>query len=68
MMNDVAIRAEGLGKRYRLGSGASYHNTLVDLLAASFKSLTARPQRRRSRREEFWALNDVNFEILSRRP
>jgi lipopolysaccharide transport system ATP-binding protein len=50
----VAIQAEGLGKRYRLGGPR--HNTLRDAFAAAF-------QRRSASRESFWALRDVSFAV-----
>lgn len=50
----AAIQAAGLGKRYRLGEPR--HNTLRDAVAAAF-------QRRPARRETFWALRDVSFEV-----
>lgn len=66
--SDVAIRVEGLSKRYRIGAVNS-HRTLREALSESF----ARPmQRIRSRftgeprsatRDAFWALNDVTFEV-----
>jgi lipopolysaccharide transport system ATP-binding protein len=70
-MSDVAIRAEGLGKQYRLGQQESY-KTLRDALArgatAPFRYArsalrpgycsTAKPKS-----EPFWALKDVSFEV-----
>ena len=62
-MSEIAIRAESLSKRYRLGSRERYRtlrDTLMDTLMAPF---------RRSRRsandadENFWALKDVSFEV-----
>ena len=66
-MNDVVIRVENLGKRYRIGERAPYR-TLRDALA---RAVTA-PLRRSSSRSplpggeepnEFWALKDVSFEV-----
>jgi lipopolysaccharide transport system ATP-binding protein len=59
---DVAIAAEGLGKRYRMAGRGMRHNSLVDALSAAFT-----PARRggasASARESFWALRDVSFRI-----
>jgi lipopolysaccharide transport system ATP-binding protein len=50
MSSDVAIRVDGLGKRYRLGGAAT------DLLSE-------RIGRRAPKGEDFWALRDVSLEI-----
>jgi lipopolysaccharide transport system ATP-binding protein len=61
----VAIRAENVGKHYRINHAvqASPYGTLRESLA----DLVTRPFRRRHRAgnvsEEFWALEDVNFDI-----
>ena len=59
-MGDVALRVEGLGKRYRLGAGTAGYATLRD-------SLSVRKLWRRARasqeRPSFWALKDINFEV-----
>ena len=59
-MTDVAIRAEGLSKRYRIG-GARAGRTLRETLSAAARA----PFRRGARalRETIWALKDVSFEI-----
>jgi lipopolysaccharide transport system ATP-binding protein len=60
-MND-AIKAEGLGKRYRvLHKSSIQHDTLRDALADSFRSLWRHDGP--SSVEMFWALKDVSFEI-----
>jgi lipopolysaccharide transport system ATP-binding protein len=62
MGDDVAIRAEGLGKSYRIDhkAGASYRT-----LRESLASLAARGLRRTSgsSHETIWALRDVSFEV-----
>jgi lipopolysaccharide transport system ATP-binding protein len=61
-MGEIAIRAEGLGKSYRIGHEAqANYRTLRESLA----SLAARPLRRASRssHETIWALKDVSFEV-----
>ena len=73
MMNDVVIRAEGLGKKYIIGHELqrSRHNTLRDALSHGARILTrsardllkGRQLISGDEREEFWALKDVDFEI-----
>src|SRR5687767_431680 len=63
-MSDVAIRVEGLGKRYRLGGPRERYSTLRDQIGrwTSLRALL----RRAARAEHltpFWALKDVSFEI-----
>jgi lipopolysaccharide transport system ATP-binding protein len=72
-MNDVVIRAEGLGKKYLIGHQAERagYSTLRDAVSAtagSFARSVADMVRGRQliagdEIEEFWALRDVNFEL-----
>lgn len=64
-MSEVAIRVEGLGKRFRLWhhSGTPRYRTLREDLLAAPRELWARLRRRRVEKEEFWALKDVSFEV-----
>ena len=68
-MSDVAIKVEGLGKKYLLRhqvGGRSRYVTLRDVLADKFKRLIPRDPRsaiRNPKLEEFWALKDVSFEV-----
>jgi lipopolysaccharide transport system ATP-binding protein len=61
MNSDIAIKAQGLGKRYRRGSAR--HNSLRDAM----ENAAARLFRRKSATENepglFWALKDASFEI-----
>ncbi len=62
----VAIRAEGLGKRYRIAAVAERHDTLRERISASLSGLAGRIARRHRDMlgtEELWALRDVSFEI-----
>ena len=64
-MSSIAIRAEGLGKRYKLGSSAPY-KTLRESLPGFVRG-AARKVRSlgsgSSQDEVFWALRDVSFDI-----
>ena len=67
-MSDIAISANRLGKRYRLGAllrQTSIRERLSDTLRAPFRWL--RPNREESNMgpREFWALRDVSFEMRS---
>jgi lipopolysaccharide transport system ATP-binding protein len=59
-MSTPAIRAAGLGKRYRLGEHHSF-GSLRESLVNGVRSVTRR--RSRSERASIWALRDVSFEI-----
>src|ERR1700683_1580526 len=67
-MTDVAIRCEGLAKQYRIGEREPY-GTLRDAITNAFTSpsrLLRSAARHSSNGREalnFWALEDVNFEI-----
>jgi lipopolysaccharide transport system ATP-binding protein len=60
-MTEIAIRAEGLGKKYRIGAAGGTNDTLRDALQAATRNLTRR--RSETRRGEFWALRNASFEI-----
>jgi lipopolysaccharide transport system ATP-binding protein len=55
----LAITAEGLGKRYRIGEQHSSIDTLRDHLMHGLKTLRTG----RTKRETIWALRDVSFEV-----
>src|SRR6266851_9903610 len=65
-MSDVAISAEGLGKRYRIGALAR-QTTLGERLAHAMKApvrwLSSNRNGSSSDRRDFWALRDVSFEL-----
>ncbi len=65
-MADVAIFADKLSKRYRLGTGAHHYGRLTESLSLAF-SAPFRRLRRRSERsigtQEVWALRDVSFQV-----
>ena len=70
-MDDIAIRIEGLSKRYRIGARQEPYKTLRDALtsAASAPFRVARSTFQRSNVQRangpaaIWALKDVSFEI-----
>ena len=57
----VAITAEGLSKRYRIGELQGAYGTLRDSLAHAGRRLVRREHH--ARYEEIWALQDVSFEV-----
>src|SRR5262245_61381980 len=61
----ATITAEGLGKRYLLGTGVE--GTLAEAsearLRAPLRRLFRRPEAHQDPREEIWALRDVSFEL-----
>ncbi|MGD2057286.1 MAG: ABC transporter ATP-binding protein [Anaerolineales bacterium] len=60
-MSDIAIRVEGLSKRYRIGAMPTGYRTLRDSLVSGFKRLSSGELRRE--KETIWALKDVSFEL-----
>ena len=75
-MSDVVIRAEGLSKKFKIGSNQPYHRfseLLTGLGHAAIrvpKKLLSRKQTYNksgavdeTRSDEFWALQDINFEV-----
>jgi lipopolysaccharide transport system ATP-binding protein len=70
-MSNFAVRAENLGKRYRIGAAAQRHDSLrealVHVASTPFRNLGR--LRRLSRfdqddeRDVIWALRDVSFEV-----
>jgi len=69
-MSDVAIRVEGLGKRYRIGAAQVQYDTLRDSVGAAARRAAALPRRLLGRGaadgedpRTFWALRDVSFTV-----
>ncbi len=60
----VAIRVDGIGKRYRIGERVRY-GSLRDLLSQSFGSVLKRARNRQPGRlsDFLWAVRDVSFEV-----
>ena len=61
-MTETAIRAEGLGKRYRIGSLQTGYQTLRDVMVDGARSALKRGSRNRDT-NHIWALREVSFEI-----
>jgi lipopolysaccharide transport system ATP-binding protein len=75
-MSELAIKVEGLSKRYRIGAHQQAYRTLREKLNdtalapfRAMKSATGRnghnskPAIRNTKSETFWALRDVSFEV-----
>ena len=60
-MSDIAIHAENIGKRYRLGTAAIHYPTLRDAISERIQKL----RRMGAPREEeiLWALRNLSFDV-----
>lgn len=64
-MSDLAIRVEGLGKRYQIGAPAMQYRTLRDSFveAARLPARWLRGSRANGNLNSIWALKDVSFDV-----
>jgi lipopolysaccharide transport system ATP-binding protein len=69
-MSDLAVRVENLGKRYNIGQRAHYNTvreSFSSLMSTPFRHLRGLPvaprQSTHFRRNTFWALRNVSFEL-----
>jgi lipopolysaccharide transport system ATP-binding protein len=60
-MTDIVVRAEDLGKRYRIGQMRGAYRTLRDALGE--KARTSLQRLRREQEETIWALRHASFEV-----
>jgi lipopolysaccharide transport system ATP-binding protein len=67
MMSDLAIKVEGISKRYRIGMMYERPDTLRDVIVSSFHRTGRRIKGElKSSREELnhiWALRDISFDV-----
>src|SRR5437870_1519592 len=65
-MSDLAVRAESLGKRYRIGERERYialRDILGSALKAPWRRLRSNGSNSNHRPQHIWALKDVSFEV-----
>jgi lipopolysaccharide transport system ATP-binding protein len=70
-MSYIAVRVDGLSKKYRIGARAKSSDTLRDHIMSNLKSLCGRNSRdapaasagQGGETDTFWALRDVSFEV-----
>ena len=63
MTTDIVIRAQGLGKRYVLGTSRRHVDSFRDLIVQSARAMFKRRQKTAAEAKLFWALKDVGFAI-----
>jgi lipopolysaccharide transport system ATP-binding protein len=61
-MNDIAVSAQGLGKKYKVGLQRDPYGRLTEVLWSSLTSPFKRNAAKECR-DEFWALRDISFDV-----
>src|ERR1043165_4302450 len=61
-MKDVVIRAENIGKRYVLSHGQRESDSLIGSVSGALRNILSRGKN--ISKEDFWALQEVSFEIM----
>ena len=61
-MKELAVRVEGLGKRYRIGAMQTGYRTLRDTLVHRIRAVGK--SRLKQKADTIWALRDVSFELM----
>jgi len=65
-LSSIAIRCEGLSKRYRLGHGGAPYMTLRESLPGLLRGVSRKVRALASgsaHEESFWALRDISFDV-----
>jgi len=62
-MSDIAIRVEGVSKKYRIGLLQTHNDTLRDAIVSKFNRTTRKMEH--GQQDEIWALKDLSFEVHS---
>jgi lipopolysaccharide transport system ATP-binding protein len=63
-MSNIAIRAQHLGKQYRIGTRAAY-GTFREMISAGVRApINWLQGKKRNDSGHFWALEDISFEIM----
>src|SRR5215218_1256656 len=69
-MSDIAIKVEGLSKQYLIGEKQEKYKTLRDTIIETatlpyrkLRTLMSGAQSQEVKKEEFWALNSISFEV-----
>jgi lipopolysaccharide transport system ATP-binding protein len=62
-MSDLAIRAEDLGKKYRIGMQAARYRTLRDSIAGALRRPMQALSQRGGPTNTIWALDGVSFDV-----
>jgi lipopolysaccharide transport system ATP-binding protein len=62
-MGDIAIRVDGLSKKYEIGALKHRHDTLRDSIVESLRRAVKSRRAGSSAKRTIWALDDVSFEV-----